>query len=131
MYSVNVVSFILRIQTPYTSGNLPLITRDRSKYNSKWPKMLHKNTLVFLLNDFCSTYFISVVLGFLSYFCPPGKIYFKVYERKKKIQFYLFQKNNLFNPIEWNFKIPIEGCNVHPNIKSQSLIVSMQICRTN
>jgi len=46
MYSMNVVSFILRTQNPYTSGNLPLTTRGKCKYNPKKPKMLHKNYFI-------------------------------------------------------------------------------------
>lgn len=86
MYSVNIISFILRAQDPCTSGDLPLVTGDKGECKPEGPNIFHKrSTSFFLLSGFRSTYFISVVLGFLLCFiCPIRKAYFRVYEKEKK-----------------------------------------------
>ncbi|KAF6114747.1 hypothetical protein HJG60_010681 [Phyllostomus discolor] len=110
MYSVNIISFILRARDPCTSGDHPLITGDRGECRPEGPNVFHKrSTAFFLLSGYCNTYFISVVSGFLLCLtCPTRKAYFRVYEKEKK-RFSFVLKNKLFNPVEQNFKMPIKS----------------------
>lgn len=132
MCSLSVISFVLWTQDPWISANLPLISGDRCKCNPKWPTVpqeLHHIApfewfLQYILDFSCPR--VSLLL----YFCPPWKTYFRVYEKeKKRIPF--VPKNNLFHPVERNFKMPIKACKVHWNTMFQRLDVSVQICRIN